>query len=135
LQFTLYEGIIMVAENASSTKNIQDTYFEGERLELLWQYVYTPEFIPLLIDYIGIKSGMKVLDVGCGTAFFSRILAKHVDDIHVVGIEFDEKLVSIGQALIERDNLGSKIKIQKGDAYKLTFPDESFDLVTSHTLL
>lgn len=125
----------MGSEINSSSNDLEIKYFEGERLELLWRYAYSPEFIPLLLDYIGIKPGMHVLDVGCGSAFLSRLLAKHVDDIRVVGIEYDEELISIAQALVERDGLADKIEIRKGDAYDLPFPDETFDLVTSHTLL
>lgn len=110
-------------------------YFEGERLELLWRFVYRPEFIPLLKEYVGVKSGMKVLDSGCGTGFLSRILAKNVSELQVVGVDFDKKLLDIGREMKAREGLGSQIELRQGDAYKLPFPDESFDMTTSQTLL
>lgn len=118
-----------------SIQNPVEGYFEGERLELMWRYVYRPEFIPLLKTYIGVESGMNILDIGCGTGFFSRFLAKHVKNLRIVGLERDEKLIDIGQDMVAREGLINDVEIMKGDAYKLPFPDETFDMVTSQTLL
>ncbi len=121
-------------KDTSSTQPV-DGFFEGERLELLWRYVYQPDFVPLLKKYIGIKSGMHILDVGSGTGFLSRFLAKHTDDLTVVGLEYDEELIDIGQEMVAREGLTKRVEMRKGDAYALPFPDESFDLVASQTLL
>ncbi len=112
-----------------------DGYFEGERLELSWRYAYRPEFIPLLLNYMGAKSGMRILDVGCGSGFLSRLLARELDDIAVTGIDFDTKLLTFAQELLAREELTATVALGQGDAYKLPFADQTFDLVTSHTFL
>ncbi len=125
----------MPGEKVSDSQDPFEGYFEGERLELLWRYAYPPEFTPLFQEYIGVKSGMEILDVGCGTGFLSRFLVKHIESTKVVGVEYDKKLIDIGEELIRREGLSEYVEIRQGDAYKLSFQDESFDMVTSQTLL
>jgi ubiquinone/menaquinone biosynthesis C-methylase UbiE len=110
-------------------------FFEGDRLELNWRYVYRPEFIPLLMDYLGARPGMRILDVGCGSGFLSRLLARTLEDVHVVGLEADEKLLDLAHQMVEREGLTGQVELHQGDAYHLPFSDDSFDLVTSHTVL
>ena len=110
-------------------------FFEGERLELTWRYAYRPEFVPLLMDYLGARSGMCILDVGCGTGFLARLLARTLNAVQVVGIDADEKMLDLAHQLLEREGLAGQVELRQGDAYQLPFPDETFDLVTSQTLL
>ena len=110
-------------------------YFDAEQSERGWRYAYRPEFIPLLVDYVGARPGMRILDVGCGTGSFARLLARSVDDVRVVGVDPDEKMLDLGRQMLEREQLNGRIELTKGDAYEQPFPDETFDLVTSHKLL
>ncbi|MFQ6068053.1 MAG: hypothetical protein ACE5KD_00765 [Candidatus Bathyarchaeia archaeon] len=41
-----------------------------EDLEFGRKYLFRPEFLPLLFSYIGVKSGILALDMGCGTGSF-----------------------------------------------------------------
>lgn len=109
-------------------------YFEGERLELVWRYVYQPEFLPLLMAYLGVRSGMHILDVGCGSGFFTRLLAQTVADSRVVGLDSDEKLLGFGEQMLVDSGL-TNVELRPGNAYQIPFSDETFDLVTSQTLL
>ena len=110
-------------------------YFDGEQLERGWRYAYRPEFIPLLVDYVGARPGLRILDVGCGTGCLARLLALSVDNVRVVGMDPDEKMLELGRQIVEREQLNDRIELTKGDAYDQPFPDETFDLVTSQTLL
>ena len=78
---------------------------------------------------------MNILEVGCGTGFLSRLIAKKVDDVHIVGLEKDEKTLKLGEEMVDRERLTKRITLRKGDAYEIPFPDASFDLVTSQTVL
>ena len=109
-------------------------FFEGERLELTWRYAYRPEFVPLLMEYVGAQPGMHILEVGCGTGFLSRLLTQTLADVRVVGLEPGEKSLNLGRQLLERQKL-TNVELQHGEAYPIPFPDEAFDLVTSQTLL
>ena len=110
------------------------SFFEGERQELRWRYAYRPEFVPLLMEYVGAQQGMHILEVGCGTGFLSRLLAQTLADVRVVGLEPNEKSLNLGHQLLERQKL-TNVVLQHGAAYPMPFPDEAFDLVTSQTLL
>jgi ubiquinone/menaquinone biosynthesis C-methylase UbiE len=110
-------------------------FFEGERLELTWRYAYRPEFVPLLMDYLGARPGMRILDVGCGTGFLARLLAQTLNAVQVVGLDADEKMLDLAHQMLEGERLTGQVELRQGDAYQLPFPDETFDLVTSQTLL
>ncbi len=110
-------------------------YFEGERLELLWRYAYRPEFVPLLMDYLGVQPQSQVLDIGCGTGFLSRLIARSVGGAQVTGLDTDSASLELGRELIVAENLGAQVKLISGSAYELPFPDEHFDTITSQTLL
>ena len=109
-------------------------FFEGERLELTWRYAYRPEFVPLLMAYVGAQPGMHILEVGCGTGFLSRLIAQTLAEVRIVGLDPNEKSLNLGRQLLEKDKL-TNVELQHGTAYPIPFPDEAFDLVTSHTLL
>lgn len=110
-------------------------FFRGEYLELNWRYAYRPEYIPLLLNYLGAQSGACILDVGCGSGFLTRMLAKNLDDAQLTGLDADRKMLDLAQQMVERDRLTAQIKLRQGNVYHLPFSDEAFDLVTSQTLL
>jgi len=126
-----------------STNNAEPTrpptpvtgFFQGDNLELNWRYAYRPEFIPLLMDYLGARPGMCILDVGCGAGFLARLLVQALDDVHVVGLDADRELLKLAYQMLEREALTPQIELRCGNAYHIPYPDESFDLVASHTLL
>ena len=110
-------------------------YFFGERQELELRYTYRPEFVPLLLDYLGAQAGMSMLELGCGSGFLSRLLAQSVPKAQVVGLDSDPASLEIARAIQKREGVGDALRFEQGDAQQLPFPDASFDLVTSHRLL
>ncbi len=110
-------------------------YFEGDRLEQNWRYAYRPEFIPLLLEYLGVRPGLSILDTGCGSGFLSRMIARAMSDVRVVGLDADAKMLSLARQMLAREDLADQIELHQGNAYRLPFAGETFDLTTSHTLL
>lgn len=110
-------------------------YWQGEKLEFDKRYAYRPEFVPLLLDYLGIRPGSDILEVGAGTGFLARLLAKTLSDVRITGLEPDEELRSLAFEGLRREGLEDRVSLVDGDAYALPFGDEVFDHVTSHTLL
>jgi ubiquinone/menaquinone biosynthesis C-methylase UbiE len=82
-----------------------------------------------LVSKLGIKKGMKVLDLGCGDGTTAIPEAKL--GAEVLGVDIASNLVAAGNARIKAEGLNN-IRIQEGDATDLNqLPDENFDLVVS----
>lgn len=110
-------------------------YFSGDRMEIGLRYAYRPEFVPLLLDYLGLSPGQSILEVGCGTGFLTRLLARTLPDNPITALDSDTNLLDIAVEMQARDGVGRRINLGQGNAYRLPFPDNAFDLVTSHRLL
>jgi len=68
----------------------------------------------------------KALDLGCGTGNYTAELYKR--GFNVVGVDASEKMLEIARKKFPQ------IRFIHGDAYRLPFPDESFDIVLSVTM-
>jgi SAM-dependent methyltransferase len=82
-----------------------------------------------LVQRIGIKKGMQVLDVGCGDGTTAIPAAKL--GAHVLGVDIARNLVEAGNKRAAAAGL-INAKFQQGDATHLDgLPDQMFDLVIS----
>ena len=83
--------------------------------------------------YLPTDKRLKILDVGCGAGFFEIIFGKLGHD--VTGIDLTEEMVAKANEMIRiYDMDASKVKALVGDAEKLDFADEEFDVVISRNL-
>lgn len=119
----------------SQPQTARTGYFQGERLELGLRYAYRPEYVPLLLDYLGAAPHQSILEVGCGTGFLARLLAQNLTDLRIMGVDSDAEMIKIARRMEEREELKQSIMWGQGDGFHLPFADEQFDLVTSHRLL
>ena len=99
------------------------------------RYAYRPELVPLLMDYLGAKPRSRILEVGAGTAFLARMLARTLDGVAVTGLDTDADMLQLAGQMVERDGLAGQITFVQGDTIHLPFSDNSFDLATSQRLL
>lgn len=82
-----------------------------------------------LIDRVGVKPGLDILDLGCGDGT-TAIPAAH-RGANVLGVDIAENLVAAGNARAAAAGLNN-LRFQEGDASDLRdLADESFDVVVS----
>ena len=82
-----------------------------------------------LIESIGVKNGLKVLDLGCGDGTTALPSARRGAD--VLGVDIARNLVEAGNRRAQAEGLGN-CRFQEGDASNLVdLKDRSFDLVVS----
>jgi SAM-dependent methyltransferase len=78
------------------------------------------------IKLLTLRSGERVLDVGCGPGFLCESIAELVGrDGAVTGIDISDDLI----ALCKRRNQPTWLSYSVGDATKIDQPDASFDVV------
>lgn len=83
----------------------------------------------LIADLCRVRPGDKVLEIGCGTGHFSAYFKKL--GAEVVGLDTSPEMLQVA-----KDQYGDlKIDFKAGDAYRLPFADNSFDLVAMITTL
>jgi ubiquinone/menaquinone biosynthesis C-methylase UbiE len=117
------------------TETARAGYFKGDLMELNLRYAYRPEYIPLLLDYLGAGTGSRILEVGCGSGFLARLLARSLEQVEVIGLDTDLDLLELAEQMVTREGLDERIILLQGEAGRLPFPDGSFDLVTSQRVL
>jgi ubiquinone/menaquinone biosynthesis C-methylase UbiE len=83
----------------------------------------TPEFL----KFIGDIKGKKVLDVGCGEGYSTRIFAQH--GAHVTGVDFSGIMIKLAREQEERELLGITYEVASWE--QLPFNAASFDVVLS----
>jgi ubiquinone/menaquinone biosynthesis C-methylase UbiE len=78
-----------------------------------------------------LKPGVKILDVGTGSGFFSLELAKHIERGKIVGIDTVEEAISRARKLVKAAKVSNIVSITEMDALELSFSNDYFGLVTS----
>jgi sterol 24-C-methyltransferase len=81
-----------------------------------------------LATNMGLKRGMRVLDVGCGIGGPAREMAQFLD-IHIVGLNNNDYQIGRARAATAKAGLSDRVTFVKGDFMKLEeqFGKGSFD--------
>jgi FkbM family methyltransferase len=82
-----------------------------------------------LIEQAEIKSGFRVLDIGCGTGSMAILIKRMHPEAEVVGIDPDPAALSIAKRKAKR--AGLVIGFDRGFADHMPYADASFDRVFS----
>ncbi len=86
--------------------------------------------------YVNLPEGGKVLDVGCGSGALGIAVGKRNPGAEIIGIDrWGKEYASYNKPLCEsnaRAEGATNVSFRQGNALKLDFPDETFDLVTSN---
>jgi ubiquinone/menaquinone biosynthesis C-methylase UbiE len=85
-------------------------------------------FLPLL------KSGMRLLDVGCGPGTITAGLARRVAPGETIGIDMSPGVIETAKALVE-GAAGHGLAFEVGNVYQPRFAADSFDAIFAHQVL
>jgi ubiquinone/menaquinone biosynthesis C-methylase UbiE len=119
-------------QNASQNARVLDQFTRQAEpyAELVSARQSLPKADPL-VDLIAPHSGLRVLDVGCGTGQFAVTIAPIVAE--VVGLDLTPAMLEQAQECADRAGVGN-IRWITGDSVALPLADGTFDLVVSRSM-
>jgi SAM-dependent methyltransferase len=86
-----------------------------------------------MITLAGLRDGHRALDVGCGTGNLLRTAGRRYRNVDLVGLDPDPK--ALARAGRKARRAGLRIRLDRGFAQELPYPDDSFDRVFSSLML
>ncbi|AEW98293.1 class I SAM-dependent methyltransferase [Streptantibioticus cattleyicolor] len=95
--------------------------FEGFKALPLIRYGEVPSFLGM----VGDVSGKSVLDLACGTGFYSRQF-KRRGATDVFGVDISAEMIAVARQMEEREPLG--VRYDVGDVTELRPTDRRFDI-------
>ena len=114
-------------ENRTIAMQFGMEYFDGPREQGYGGFKYDGRWIPIaedIVHHYNLKSGSKVLDIGCAKGFLVKDLLNVCPGLEVYGIDISKYAI----LNCEKEVIG---RLHIGDAASLPFPDNSFDLALS----
>lgn len=109
------------------SKQFGKEYFDGSRDYGYGGYRYDGRWVPVaqdIVRHFGLKSGDRVLDVGCAKGFLVKDLMSVCPGLEVFGLDISHYALTH----CEKEVIG---RLHLGTAKDLPFPDNSFDCVIS----
>jgi ubiquinone/menaquinone biosynthesis C-methylase UbiE len=92
--------------------------------------------VQALMDAAELQPGQTVLDVGCGTGVIDRWLARRTSGQNpIVGVDINRYLLQEAIALALKEGTEAAVSFREGSAEALPFPDTSFDVTMSMTVI
>ena len=77
---------------------------------------------------MGLRDGMKVLDVGCGVGGPAREIAKFAG-VNIVGLNNNDYQIERATRYAAKEGLSNQLSFTKGDFMQMSFPPNTFDAV------
>lgn len=82
-----------------------------------------------LVEQVGLRARHRVLDLGCGTATLTMMLAAACPEAEIVGLDADSRALAIARDKIRR--AGVAVELVESRADEAPFPPASFDRIVS----
>lgn len=83
--------------------------------------------VPCMVGALGLPSGGRVLEVGCGRGVALPGLARLLRPSRLVGLDLEPAFLDEARARL--DSTGIRAELVPGDVRRMPFPDATFDLV------
>ncbi|MCK4529464.1 class I SAM-dependent methyltransferase [candidate division WOR-3 bacterium] len=82
--------------------------------------------------FLNLSNDLRILDLGCGSGFFTRIIAKQCN-AEIIGVDINERLLDGARKLAKKEGLN--IIYEVGDIRNIGDKDNSFDIVMCDVVL
>jgi ubiquinone/menaquinone biosynthesis C-methylase UbiE len=87
-----------------------------------------------LIELCDIRSGLHVLEIGCGTGYTACLLAKKYD-ANVAAVDINSKILEVAKKRAVEEGVSDKVKIIEADAEELPLLSNTFDVAIAESVL
>jgi SAM-dependent methyltransferase len=94
-----------------------------------------------MLDSLALRGDERILDVGCGRGLLAIGAAKRLKNGKVIGIDvwnpsdLSGNTPDAAKANAKIEGVADKVRIENGDAQKLVYPDNHYDVVVSSLAL
>lgn len=110
--------------------------FKASELETGRTYLWREEFLPLLYRYLEIRPRQTIVDVGCGTGAFSRLLARGIRYRgKIIGVDRNNRLLSVARRISKEKGINKIISFKEGRAESIPLKDNFADRVVCQMVL
>ncbi|RXZ76866.1 demethylmenaquinone methyltransferase [Paenibacillaceae bacterium] len=79
---------------------------------------------------MNVQPGATAIDLCCGTGDWTIAIAKASGTGEVIGLDFSQSMLDVGQEKVSRLGLDKQIDLQWGNAMQLPYEDNRFDYAT-----
>ena len=119
-----------VGTRALSVTVVENDFVERvyEKLANVYDLIFGPTLHPgrlVARDCMGIQAGDRILEVGVGTGINTSL---YPTNCHITGIDLSASMLEKARERVARQGLAN-VRLLEMDAARLTFADDSFDIV------
>lgn len=126
------ETVMNIEESINATKKeFEDSFSAGDFYNKQTQDI---QHLNAILNFLPIKSNMKILDLGTGSGYLSFTIATQYPDVKVVGLDIVEKTLENNRTKAKEENLNNLSFVTYG-GIDFPFADEEFDMVISRYAL
>lgn len=122
------DNVSKLAFRVSYLRRSRENYF---------RYLETKPWINQLYShFLDIKSRKRIVDVGCGTGDFTRLLARLSNGkAKILGIDINSRSIPAAISDTRRAGLSRAVSFKVGDVFQIPIGDDYADLTCCRTLL
>jgi phosphatidylethanolamine/phosphatidyl-N-methylethanolamine N-methyltransferase len=119
-----------VGTRALSVTAVENDFVERvyEKLSKVYDLIFGPTLHPgrlVAIERMGIRPGDRILEVGVGTGINTSL---YPSNCHMTGVDLSSSMLEKARERVAREGLRN-VRLLEMDAQRLTFADDSFDIV------